>query len=369
MLQKLSQYWNRIQSNLFPMLEEEIGPISEKHRHLIAILDMVRIELLVKDCRWCIGRPTKCRNAIARAFVAKAVLNIPTTKFLINLLESDKILRQICGWEFYRIPDESTFSRAFKEFSESQLPHKVHETLIKVAYKDEVVGHVCKDSTAIEAREKPIKKKKKSDAERKKRPRKGELTRIEKQASAKISLEEMIKDLPLPCDVGKKSNAKGHYQTWIGYKLHLSSSDNGIPLAAVLTSASIHDSQVAIPLAQFTSQRCKNFYDLMDSAYDIKGILDHSRSLGHVPIVDKRPSNHQLKVEKELENQRRIALNWKFPEEIRYKNRTVIERVNSRLKDEFGGRSVRVKGNTKVFCHLMFGILALSADQLLKFVT
>jgi len=39
------------------------------------------------------------------------------------------------------------------------------------------------------------------------------------------------------------------------------------------------------------------------------------------------------------------------------------------LKDEFGGRNVRVRGHAKVMCHLMFGILALTADQFLRFVT
>jgi len=51
---------------------------------------------------------------------------------------------------------------------------------------------------------------------------------------------------------------------------------------------------------------------------------------------------------------------------IRYNERTVAERSNARLKDEFGGKTVRVKGGTKVMGHLMFGVLALSADQLMR---
>jgi hypothetical protein len=43
--------------------------------------------------------------------------------------------------------------------------------------------------------------------------------------------------------------------------------------------------------------------------------------------------------------------------------------VNARLKDEFGGRMVRGRGHAKVMCHLMFAILALTADQLLSLVT
>ena len=44
----------------------------------------------------------------------------------------------------------------------------------------------------------------------------------------------------------------------------------------------------------------------------------------------------------------------------------MVERVYSRLKDEFGARMVRVRGATKVMAHLMFGVLALTVDQLLK---
>ena len=46
----------------------------------------------------------------------------------------------------------------------------------------------------------------------------------------------------------------------------------------------------------------------------------------------------------------------------------MVERANARLKDEFGGRSVRVRGAVKVMAHLMFGVLALTADQLMKLV-
>jgi hypothetical protein len=44
----------------------------------------------------------------------------------------------------------------------------------------------------------------------------------------------------------------------------------------------------------------------------------------------------------------------------------MVERVNARLKDEFGGRHLRVRGGAKIMAHLMFGILALSVDQLLR---
>ena len=53
---------------------------------------------------------------------------------------------------------------------------------------------------------------------------------------------------------------------------------------------------------------------------------------------------------------------------MRYNERTSAERVNARLKDEFGGRNVRVRGHAKVLCHLMFGIVALTVDQLMRLI-
>jgi hypothetical protein len=130
-----------------------------------------------------------------------------------------------------------------------------------------------------------------------------------------MSLEEMLNDLPQTCDVGAKKNSKGHAEHWIGYKLHLDSADGCIPISAILTSASVHDSQLAIPLAIITARRIINLYDLMDAAYDVSGILEHSRSLRHVPIVDKNPRrNKELAQEKNAESKRQKLIHMASPE-------------------------------------------------------
>jgi hypothetical protein len=53
---------------------------------------------------------------------------------------------------------------------------------------------------------------------------------------------------------------------------------------------------------------------------------------------------------------------------VRYQERTTAERGHSRLKDSFGCRHLRVRGHAKAYLHVMFGIVALFADQGLKFV-
>jgi Transposase DDE domain len=120
-----------------------------------------------------------------------------------------------------------------------------------------------------------------------------------------------------------------------------------------LLEASLHDSQVAIPMARRTAQRLTSLYDLMDSAYEAKEIKQSSRELGHVPIVDRnrRPAN---------------SVPLEPASIVRFRERSTAERGNSRLKDEFGCRHLRVRGHKKAHLHVMFAILAVFADQLLK---
>ena len=178
----------------------------------------------------------------------------------------------------------------------------------------------------------------------------------------------MLADLPTACAVGTKRNAKGHTTSWIGYKLHIDTADGDIPVSCLLTSASVHDSQVALPLATITASRVTNLYDLMDSAYDAPEIAQNSRALGHVPIIDPNPRRGG-KADAEAEARAMRYVGHALAEDIRFKERSAAERVNSALKDSYGGRFVRVRGHDKVLCHLMFGILALAVEQLMRLVT
>ena len=352
----------------------DVGPLNGHHRQLVSVLGMVRIEAFLAGWHGLPGRPPCERAVLARAFIAKAVFNIPTTSLLIEMLSADKTLRRLCGWQRAgEVPSESTFSRAFAEFAASALPSRLHEALIQDTHSDRLVGHISRDSTAIEAREKPAKSDKPAAAPKPKlkrgRPRKGELrpppppSRIERQRG--MTLAAMLADLPRACDVGAKRNAKGFSETWIGYKLHIDTADGEIPISCVLTAASVHDSQVAIPLATITAGRVTNLYDLMDSAYDVAAIKQHSRDLNHVPIIDINPrATPGLKQELAEEAKRLRRVGHRMAEQVRYGERSAAERVNGGLKDNHGGRTVRVRGPDKVMCHLMFGVLSFTVLQL-----
>ena len=212
-------YWQSIQEALFPHLEQALGPLTAKQQQLVQTLEVIRIEQWIPPQFRAPGRPSSDRAALARAFVAKAVYDMPTTRVLLDRLDTDAALRRICGWEGRsQVPSESVFSRAFAEFARSQLPQRVHEALVRKTHGDQLVGHLSRDSTAIEAREKPAAKEKAEAPPKRKRgrPKKGEerpkrRTRLERQST--LTLPEMLDDLPTDCDVGTKKNSKG-YRDW-----------------------------------------------------------------------------------------------------------------------------------------------------------
>lgn len=105
-------------------------------------------------------------------------------------------------------------------------------------------------------------------------------------------------------------------------------------------------------MGKVTAERVTYWYDLMDKAYDARDIREFSVELGRVPIIDV---DQRMGKSAPMEPDRAR----------RYRNRSSAERVNSRLKDDCGGRMVRVRGATKVHRRLMFGALALFADALL----
>ena len=363
---KVAQIWSRVQAVLFPHVQRCLdSKLTEKQLRLIAILEIVRIEEHVPSgWQQRMGRRRKDRRAIARAFIAKAVYNVPETELLVEMLRSQPTLLAICGWQHVgELPSLSTFSRAFAEFATARLADRVHEALVKEHVSEHLVGHISRDSTAISAREKPLKKPPQplKPKRRRGRPKKGEVVdksdQPQKRLPRQINQEpqEALAELPSACDVGMKRDAKGHQSAWIGYKAHFDVNDVGLPITVVTTSASLHDSQVAIPMEKLTAERVTSLYSLMDAAYDAELIRQCCRQLNHVPIIDS--------------NGRGVGKKLFDPATAqRFKERSTAERAYSRFKDDFGGRQVRVRGHLKVHAHIMFGVLALFADQLLQLV-
>ena len=87
----LSTYWLHLQEELPPWLNDTTcGPLNEHHKQLVTVLGLVRIEAFLPRWPGLPGRPLSERTALARAFVAKAVFNFPTTRLLIEMLSVDR---------------------------------------------------------------------------------------------------------------------------------------------------------------------------------------------------------------------------------------------------------------------------------------
>jgi transposase len=157
----LSKMWTKIlnlENSLFPALKEELRleELSKKEQKLISILDFAQIERNITVVS--ITNTPKDREEIARAFIAKSVYNIQTTRDLIYRLHNDRTLRMLCGWRYKNdIPSESKFSRVFKELSKMQIAQKTHEQFIKEYLSNKIFFYNATDATKIPLRQKALK--------------------------------------------------------------------------------------------------------------------------------------------------------------------------------------------------------------------
>ena len=381
----LSKMWLKIvnlENTLFPELQESlrIEEFSTKEAKLIRTLDFAEIEKFITITS--LTNTPKYRKQIARAFIAKSVYNFQTTRDLIDRLHVDRTLRIICGWRYVKkIPSEATFSRAFDEISTLQIAQKTHEKFVQEYLSEKTFFYNSTDGTKIPQREKPLKVEKEEKPKPKKRgrPKKGETREpikpkiLEQQKDIQI-VDKILLLVSTDCDVGIKQNSKGNREVWIGGKLHISVVDGDIPITAFYSGANVHDSSVALPLMQETSKRVNYLYDLQDAGYDANIIREFSSKLGHRPIIDINPKNSkELKAKIELmehENKTFKYLNQHLScDEKHYNQRSMVERVNKLLKDDFGCNTIYYQGATKVASVLAFGILSICIDQSLKLVT
>ena len=378
--QQLSQFANVLQQQLFPLLTPAVGPISDRAALFIAVCAMVPLRSLLPQGRWP-GRPSKDLLAIARAFLAKkastawltpASSSKPSKPTMVcascaaGITPASSLTNPPSPAPSPNSPTPNSLPPPMKPSSARPIPTAWLATSPATVppSKPASVSLIPSPKTTPKAKGKKKRKKavfaKESAACRAKRE-----TRIQKQAKLK-TVKEMLEGVPTACDIGGKKGNNGCVFWWRGYKFHLDVADGQIPISALLTAASVHDSQVAIALMEMSSKRVTYLYEIMDSAYDASAIYQASADRNHQPIINPHPrrkSKTQLPLLVKPQPQLCPA------NAERYKIRTMVERVFGRLKDEFGADKIRVRGNKKVMAHLMFSVLALTVDQLLRLNT
>ncbi len=337
--------------------------LTNMHRSFLALLRLIEDFIPpINENRAVTGRKPYAMMPFIRAFLAKSFFKLESNKDLILRLQSDSSLKKICG--FTKVPSETTFSRRFSELSRCHFMEQALNRMVQESHKDRIVGHISRDSTAIPAREKPVNKKKqvqKTEKPKRKRgrPKKGEIvppkedTRLTRQIRQKPG--KALRHIDKSCAWGRKKNSKGKTFYWPGYKLHLDVTDRGIPVTAFVTSANVHDSQVAIPMEKKTERTVTHLYSLMDAAYDASEIRNYIKGKGRIALID-------------FNKRRNPALRIMRPsEKEKYKIRSTVERTNSHLKDWFIPDKIYVKGYKKVNCVLMTAVFCLSAVKILQY--
>ena len=220
----------------------------------------------------------------------------------------DAALRRLCGWTHRRdVPGGPAFSRAFREFAGMRLAERAHAAVTgrtpgsRSVHEghdepgpDRVIGHVSRDSTAIPARETPAKRTKPPKAKKKRgRPKKGEErppkpeTRLRRQL--RMSVPEMLEDLPKARGWSCKRNSMGKTETWKGWKRRTGTAGGGAPAGFILAPAPVRGSQAAIPPAVMTAGRITHLYELMDPACDAPEIRERIKDLGRRHITGRNP--------------------------------------------------------------------------------
>lgn len=171
---KLSSYWNRTQNSLFPKLEGAFDHrLTEDHKKVAQTLEILRVEETIKQPYQWTGRPAQEWSVLCRAFIAKSLLGLPTTRSLIDRLKSDESLARICGWtQASKVPHESTFSRVFGQLVRLNVAERIHGAVVETHLGAELVKHVSMDGSAIKGRERAREQPPKVKAPPKKRGRK-----------------------------------------------------------------------------------------------------------------------------------------------------------------------------------------------------
>lgn len=190
--------------------------------------------------------------------------------------------------------------------------------MIQSQLEDSLIGHISRDSTAIEALEKVVGISTKSEAPvpilgqtpqmiaevasepvvrpKRGRPRKGEqrppapVIPLERQSGQNLS--QVLTELPQACSVGTKKNASGYRISWRGYELHLDTACCGVIIGAALTAAAAHDSgtcQWPCPCRSSALSGSITFTNSSTHAYCSTIIRDYAINQGRVPLTDHNP--------------------------------------------------------------------------------
>ncbi len=298
-------------------------------RQLHAIFDSIPDETLLADLKAPTGRPGYTPKILWRTYVAMVVLNLSTFTSLIRTLENNPLIALACGITSYEgIPTKFAYSRFMYKLSQPRyvtMVKNIQRSLTRSLYQElpEFGKSVAIDSTDLKAwsngAKKPV---------------------SDKDATWAV-----------------KPDTSGKMKHYFGYKLHIvADTEYELPIAANLTTASIHDVRVAsrvLSQARYAYSKFHPKHVICDAGYSSDKLRKHiKRQYRAEPIIKVNP-RHKKALFVETKEWQAI-----------YNRRTSIERVFSRLKGHRRLNNITVRRIRKVTVHCFLSLIVVQAQAL-----
>jgi transposase len=298
-------------------------------RQLHAIFDTLPDEELIADLTARTGRPGYTVKILWRTYVAMAVLNLPSFASLIRALQNNPYVAIACGITNPEgIPTKFAYSRFMRKLSKPKyvvMVKNIMRSLTRSLYEKlpEFGKSVAIDSTDLKAWSNGAKK--------------------------------PASDPDASWSVKRDTSGKNRY--CFGYKLHLLvDTEYELPVAANITTASIHDVRIAsrvLGQARFTHSKFHPEYVICDAGYcsnKLRKLI--KRQYRAEPIIKVNPA-HKKSVFTETEEWQSI-----------YNRRNSVERLFSRLKGYRRLNSITVRRIRKVTVHCFLSLIIVQAQAL-----
>ena len=297
------------------------------------------------------------------------IVNLIKIFFKINSVKETlmfiKINRELRNkFNLNKIPSSSTISRRTNELIELNIIEKIFNEITRIYFEDKLIINTSIDSTIIENEETTKHKKIKEKKIKCKKGRKKKNSQDEKDFIKKLKQKERYKNFLINgnimnylksinnnCSSTAKKDSKGKISWKKGFKAHIICDDYSIPIAFLITGASVYDSKVAIPLIRRADEKSKFLYVLCDGGYSNNLIYEAADNLGKVAIIDFKANRNNVKPQME-----------DFEKE-RYKNRSNIERLNGELKNCFLPNRLKSRGN-KAILDIQIALLFLTIKRI-----
>jgi transposase len=279
------------------------------------------------------GRPPRKPMGIFKALVVKRLQQIPSERELCRRLWKDDNLRELCDIEAEQIPYHPSQLSRFKKRVGTRRLQRIMNKLLKELLKRGVINGetIVLDATFVKAysRRDPH-----------------ENSRGKSDPEARVGRDGKTYEL--------------------GYKLHVAAdAKSTLPLAVIVASANENEKKHAPALfrkaMKTTKRRTKTL--VADSQFSSRKFREHLSAQG-VKAVIPYPANQSKEKKSLMRVDRYFRTHGTACECQIYTQRSAIERVNSRLKEQLCLERHRDRGLERITMHALLCIIAMLLNAL-----